>query len=589
MSHIAGFFHPFSKSEPERTQAISDAMSEALAHRGSCEEASLKHLHIRADLGLYNYDQLIQRLRSHNVATDSLSHAQMLLHLFRLYGEKTAALLRGSFAFAILDEYHQKLYLFRDPMGVKPLFYHYTDGTLIYATEIKGILAYPGVKAKINLAGMNELLSMGPAHIPGNTIYQDIYEVRPGHVVIYSKDKLQTTAFWQLQCQTHRESYEETVEHASFLLRDAIHRQLDPDDNLCCFLSGGLDSSIVTALVQKELTAGGSPKILPTFSFDFADSKKYFLANDFQPTLDRPYVIAMTESLHTNHTFLECDSRDQATLLEDAVIAHDAPCMADIASSLLHFCRLVAPQASVAFTGECADEIFAGYPWYHKERMLEADTFPWTMDLSPRQLLLRDDLLKHLHMEDYIADAYQACTRQVPCLSEDDDRQRLHRKQFVLTVTYFMQTLLDRMDRAGAHSGLEAKVPFADIPLVEYLYNVPWEMKTKDGEVKHLLRDIARPYLPESITNRRKSPYPKNYNPAYEKLLIQRFQQLLAKGQSPLLDFIDPDKVLAFCDDAKDYGRPWFGQLMAGPQLLAYYLQIDFWLRHYEVEYTTLS
>ena len=206
------------------------------------------------------------------------------------------------------------------------------------------------------------------------------------------------------------------------------------------------------------------------------------------------------------------------------------------------------------------------------------------MDLHPRRMLLREDFLQSLHMEDYVQNAYQNTCKEVQFLAEDSADNRIHRRLFILTTTWFMQTLLDRMDRAAAASQMAACVPFADIELVEYLYNVPWEMKAKDHQVKHLLRQVSRPYLPETVLNRKKSPYPKNYNPAYEQLLIQQFKHLLSENTSPILEFIDPGKVLDFCEKQKDYGSPWFGQLMAGPQLLAYYLQVDFWLQKYQVK-----
>lgn len=430
---------------------------------------------------------------------------------------------------------------------------------------------------------MHQVFSLGPAHLPGATVYQDIHEVRPGKTIIYSQGRIIENTFWHLQASRHEESYEETVDHASHLLSEALHRQWNEDASQCCLLSGGLDSSVVTALANRENMNNGVP--LTTYSFDFTDSSKYFSANDFQPSLDRPYVIAMAEHFHTNHTFLECNAKVQASLLGQSVLAHDGPCMADISSSLLYFCKQIAPRSKVAFTGECADEIFCGYPWYHKEPMRSANTFPWTMDLQPRQMLLRDHFLEHLGMEEYVAQVYDASCSQVSYLPDDTPENRRHRRLFALTTQYFMQTLLDRMDRVAALAGMEAICPFADIRLAEYLYNVPWEMKAKDGEVKHLLRQIAAPLLPKEVAERKKSPYPKNYHPEYEQMLCKEMKKLIAQGNHPILDFIDPDKVLVFCNAPKDYGKPWFGQLMAGPQLLAYYLQIDFWLREYQVSY----
>ena len=568
MSSIAGFFSPEFR-QGQRLGALeqtAEKILKSLSHRGPDQayrmttsdgvlmynalytnqmsrknvptqgKGGLGHLHIVCDDGIYNYDELASQLESQNISARNMSRPDILLTLYHLYGERFATLLRGGYAIAIADVRLHKVVLFRDPMGVKPLFYHQQKDLFLFASEIKGIFAHPSVHASMDLRGMHQVFSLGPAHLPGATVYQDIHEVRPGKTIIYSQGRIIENTFWHLQASRHEESYEETVDHASHLLSEALHRQWNEDASQCCLLSGGLDSSVVTALANRENMNSGVP--LTTYSFDFTDSSKYFSANDFQPSLDRPYVIAMAEHFHTNHTFLECNAKVQASLLGQSVLAHDGPCMADISSSLLYFCKQIAPRSKVAFTGECADEIFCGYPWYHKEPMRSANTFPWPMDLQPRQMLLRDHFLEHLGMEEYVAQVYDASCSQVSYLPDDTPENRRHRRLFALTTQYFMQTLLDRMDRVAALAGMEAICPFADIRLAEYLYNVPWEMK-----------------------------------------------KLIAQGNHPILDFIDPDKVLVFCNAPKDYGKPWFGQLMAGPQLLAYYLQIDFWLREYQVSY----
>lgn len=616
MSSIAGFFTPECR-QTNRLPALeqtAELMLKSLSHRGpdaayrmttpdgilmgnllyTTEESkkvvptqgkgSLSHLYITYEDGIYNYEQLRQQLEGQNISTRHLSNPEVLLTLYHLYGERFAGILRGGFAIAIADTHFRKVSLFRDPLGVKPLFYHAKDNRFLFSSEIKGILAHPDVSAHMDERGMQQIFSLGPAHVPGATPFRDIHEVRPGKCITYAGGKLSEFSFWHLQAVRHEESYEETIEHASFLLKDALQRQYHAENSNCCLLSGGLDSSVVTALAASE--SGASEGELKTYSFDFTDSKKYFSANDFQPSLDRPYVVAMVEHFHTNHTFLECSAANQASLLRQSVIAHDAPCMADISSSLLYFCSQIAGHHRVAFTGECADEIFCGYPWYHREPMRSVNTFPWTMDLTPRRMLLKESFLQKLKMEDYLSDAYANCCNAISYLPEDTAENRNHRRLFVLTTRYFMQTLLDRMDRAAAITGMQAVCPFADIKLTEYLYNVPWEMKAKDGEVKHLLRQIAKPLLPDVIAERKKSPYPKNYHPEYEQLLCKAMLQNLRRQGHPVNDFLDAQKTFDFCHAPKDYGKPWYGQLMAGPQLLAYYLQIDFWLREYHVDYT---
>ena len=353
------------------------------------------------------------------------------------------------------------------------------------------------------------------------------------------------------------------------------------DKKVLLALSGGVDSSVVSAVCAAELRKKGVQ--LTTFSFDFKDNDKYFKSNSFQPSQDAPFVKKMVDFLKSNHHYLTCDNRTQADLLYESVDAHDLPCMADIDSSLLYFCREVSKSHKVVLTGECADEVFGGYPWFHREEFLKSNTFPWTPSLTPRQSLLSGSLLDALQMEKYVQKIYDTSVSEIAVLPTEDEIESNRRRIGYLNIRYFMQTLLNRMDRTSMHSGLEARVPFADRALVEYIFNVPWEMKAKDGTVKNVLRQASKGLLPDEILFRKKSPYPKTYHPAYEALLSERLKDVLSSANEPLLQLVDKEKVLLFLDHPKDYGTPWYGQLMAGPQMTAYLLQINYWLKKYQV------
>lgn len=232
----------------------------------------------------------------------------------------------------------------------------------------------------------------------------------------------------------------------------------------------------------------------------------------------------------------------------------------------------------------CSNEIFGGYPWFHKKECFEADTFPWTMNLDARKVLLNDDFIDYLNMDEYVSMRYHDSVRETPRLAEDTPEEARRREISYLNQKWFMQTLLNRMDRASMYSGLEARVPFADHRILEYIWNVPWSMKTKDGVVKGLLRECGKEFLPHEILYRKKSPYPKTYDAGYETLLAGKIRDLLSDSASPVLQFLDRRKVEAFLAAPSDYGKPWYGQLMAGPQMLAYIWQIDYWMRKYEIE-----
>jgi asparagine synthase (glutamine-hydrolysing) len=531
---------------------------------------------------IYNVDEIAPGLQSLGCRFETTSDTEVILQAYMHYGGKCAGMLNGIFAFAIWDGAKQELFLCRDRAGVKPLFYTVAGGELIFGSEIKALFAHPAVLPKLNADSFREIFGIGPARTPGCGVFEGISELEPGCTVVFGGEGLRIKRYWQLMAAPHTDSYEETVEKVSFLVRDAIKRQLVSDVPVCAFLSGGIDSSIVTAVAAKELAAQGAD--LNTFSFDFTGNDKYFVSNAFQPERDRPYVDIMLKRVGTRHTYLECDEEELADLLIVSMRSKDLPGMADIDASLLYFCRLVKRGNKVALTGECADEIFGGYPWFYREELLSADTFPWSRNIDAREELLRDDMRRVLDLREYIGDIYSASAREAPTLEGEPPDEARRRRVSYLNQRWFMQTLLDRMDRASMHSGLEARVPFADHRLIEYLFNVPWDFKFRDGVEKHLLRSATADLLPPELLYRKKSPYPKTYNPGYESILRDRLRAVIENPAEPLNLLVDAERVREFLGQPADYGKPWFGQLMAGPQMMAYLLQLNDWLKIYRPE-----
>lgn len=530
----------------------------------------------------YNTKELKDKLASRGWSFSTASDTEVLLTAYMEFGPEFVKQVNGIFAIAIWDGARKCLYLFRDRLGVKPLYYADFHETMLFASELKGLFAYPGFRPQLTMRGLNEVFSIGPAKTYGQGTFEHVLEVLPGHFLRFDGEGKHDTCYWSLTSHPHEDDYDRTVEKTSHLVQDAICRQMVSDVPICTFLSGGVDSSLVSAVCARELKKQG--KRLSTFSFDFVDNEKYFKANAFQPSQDRPYVEKMVEFLDSDHHYLECSHVSQADLLYDSVRAHDLPPMADVDSSMLYFCSLVKDYNKVALTGECADEIFGGYPWFHKKECFEAETFPWTMDLEARKVLLADDFLNSLHMEDYVAETYARSVAETPRLDGDSPEEARRREISYLNLKWFMQTLLNRMDRTSMYSGLEARVPFADHRIVEYLWNVPWEMKAHEGVVKGLLRDAGQGLVPDEILYRRKSPYPKTYDTHYELLLADRVRELLEDPLAPVMAFLDRRKVEKFLACPSDYGKPWYGQLMAGPQMLAYVLQINYWLKEYQIE-----
>lgn len=530
---------------------------------------------------IYNMLSLKKDLEAKGAKFQTTSDTEVILVGYMRYGAAFVEKLNGIFSIAIWDGALGKLYLFRDRLGVKPLFYTMQGDTMIFSSELKGLFQYPGIEPVIDREGLGEVFGLGPAKSYGKGVFRGISEVLPGHLIEYGKDGWKDHTYWKLEAKLHEDSVEETIEKTSWLIHDAVRMQMLSDIPICTFLSGGVDSSLVTSICAQALEEEG--KQLDTFSFDFQNNHQYFQANAFQPSEDRPWVEQMTEYARTRHTFLECGNMDLISHLYKAVEARDLPCMADVESSMLYFCSLVAKTHKVTLTGECADEIFGGYPWFHKKECFEADNFPWSMDMEPRKMLLRDDVLKKVDLEAYSRAAYQKTIEETPELYGEDPTEARRREISYLNLRWFMVTLLDRMDRTSMYSGLEARVPFADHRIVEYLYNVPWEIKCLNGEAKGLLRAAGKNDLPDAVLYRRKSPYPKTYDPNYERMLSDELRRVMKEKEAPVNQLIDQKKVEKFLESPKDYGKPWYGQLMAGPQMIAYLLQINYWMEHYQI------
>lgn len=529
---------------------------------------------------IYNMNEIRQGLMERGEHFSTTSDTEVLLRAYLCYGISFLSMLNGIFACAIYDRRSDELFLFRDHFGVKPLFYAMAkDGTLLFSSEIKGLFCYPSFSPVIDDNSLREVFGLGPAKSYGSGVFKDVLEVLPGHFLRVSKDVHEMKAYWKLESQEHTDSFSRTIERTSQLLTSSIQRQMLSDVPVCTFLSGGIDSSIVTAVCAGELKKQNQQ--LSTFSFDFVGNDHYFQSNAFQPSQDRPYVEKMVGHCNTRHHFLTCSNQDMLDNLFECVRARDLPCMADVESSMLYFCKQVVPHNKVVLTGECADEVFGGYPWFHKQECFDSPYFPWSMEPDFRSLLLKDEVAETLKLKDYIFQACQNTIKETPCLPGESFVEKRRREISYLNLRWFMATLLDRMDRTSMHCGLEARVPFADPDLVSYVFNIPWEMKTPDGLVKGLLRKSAEHLVPNGILYRPKCPYPKTYHPEYEARVKRLLEEILSDSSAPVMKYLDAEKVKKWLSTPLDYGKPFYGQLMAGPQLIAYLLQINYWLSLY--------
>ncbi len=523
---------------------------------------------------IYNAEKIRDDLVSKGYVFRGTSDTEVILNAYVEYGTQAPTLLDGIFAFAIYDKVLDRLFLCRDRFGIKPLYYAVLGDTLIFGSTVNALGAYNGFKLELDNDSFRELFGLFPSRTEGNGVFKNVHEVKYGGYCIFDRNGFKEEKYWNLTAEENKYTYDEAVAKTKELVTNSVLAQTVSDVKISTFLSGGLDSSIITAIIANEFKKDG--RQLDTFSFDFEENSLYFKSSDFQVDEDKKWVAKMSEHFNTNHTYLECNIDDLFNGLYDAVEAKGYPSMTDIDSSLIHFCNIVSKTHKVALTGECADEIFGGYPWFRDE--LPEGKFPWIRDLDTRLSVLKTDFANELNLPDYVRRAYERTLAEQPTLSTDSCEDKKARTMTYLNIKWFMTTLLERMDRASMYSTLEARVPYASHELIEFLYNIPWDYKYR-GTTKNLLREAFADTLPHELLYRKKSPYPKTYNPKYEEMLEDRLLEIVNTTNSPILEYVDKKKVLELIKMPKDLGKPWFGQLMALPQLMAYYIQMDYFLR----------
>lgn len=529
---------------------------------------------------LYNTEELRKELQNRGHVFTTHSDTEVLLTAYIEWKEQCVDFLNGIFAFGVWDEQSQSLFLCRDRLGVKPLFYTELQDGLLFASEVKALLAHPLMKTTVNIEGLANIMALGPSRTPGKSLFQNINELRPGYAMRFSREGIRLWQYWKLQSKRHEEPLEETIDHVRFLLTDAIERQLVSDVPICTFLSGGLDSSIITGIAA-NMFQQQNKGALHTYSIDYEDNERFFNPHAFQTSTDTYWIQKMTDTFSTTHHSEEISQQQLIDLLVESVIVRDSPGMADVDSSLLWFCREIKSDFTVALSGECADEIFGGYPWFTET----ATGFPWIRSLSERSTMLQERWRKKLAVESYAQQVYLQTIAEVPYLDGESIEEVRQREMFYLNMVWFMQTLLERKDRMSMGASLEVRVPFADHRLVEYAWNIPWEMKNLGGMEKGLLRKAMQHLLPEEVLYRKKNPYPKTYHPVYTAGVQKWLREIVKDKNSILHELFERQKLIELIESGgSSFKVPWYGQLMAGPQLLAYLGQIHTWFKHYNIQ-----
>ena len=522
-----------------------------------------------------NKDELLSNLNLDNNLTDK----EILLEYYVKYKENCLEHLDGVYSFAIYSKESNCLFLAKDRLGLKPLYYTKSKDSFIFATDIKDILNNYDVNAVLGKEELCELLGLGPAHTPGKTFFKDIYELEAGHYLYFKDNNLIDSIYWDLPNFEVTDNVDDCIKNIKEMVINSLERELKNAPNICCMLSGGLDSSILTKLTDDRIDN------LNTFSVNFENNDKDFNSNSYQPTKDSDYIKIMNEVLNNTHTNLYFSKNELLDSLKDVVIARCMPGMGDIDSSMYVFCKKIKELGfDTAISGECSDEIFLGYPWYYREDLINTTTFPWAKSISTRKSLINKDLVSCDELEDYINKTYTSTLKKVQ--NENKAKQTCY-----LTIKWFMNTLVERTERSAGLCNLDVRIPFANYKMFEYVYNISSNLKlgliddkTLPTE-KYLLRKAFEDILPSEIVYRKKSPFPKTYDPEYTDLLEKEIGKIITNSSSPLLEIINVPFLFELLNTHGKYLKDnWFGQLMTYPQILAYLIQINTWLVEFNVK-----
>ncbi len=527
---------------------------------------------------IYNFRELRQELEHLGHTFQTATDTEVLLHSYVEWGEQCIERINGIFAFGIWDTYKQQLMLARDPLGVKPLFYALRGSALLFGSELKVLLAHPLVKPEIDASGLAQILTF--VRIPDSGVYRDVHALRPGHIAVFNEQGLHINRYWNLHSAVHTEDLSSTSEHIRALLTDTVQHQFVADIPIAVLLSGGLDSNILTALAAREYQAKNGK--LHTYSIDFVDSDKHFQSGLLHLSRDEPWAQKVSAYIGTEHHTIALNSHD---LLENMLVqlhAYDIPMVGQMNTSLGLLFKAMKRDAGVALSGEAADEIFGGYPWFHVEAILNAPTFPWMpafLGQGENGLSwLSHDVLQRVRPAEHIKQQYQQTLQEVPRLEGESAQEARRREMFYLNLTHWLAFLLERKDRMGMASGLEVRLPFGDIRMVEYAWNIPWEMKTVDGIEKGIVRRAFANLLPEEMRYRKKSAYPSVQNPAYDQATRSWALAIVNDSNAPIQPLLNQRMARDLIEN-ESTGRTGIAQVSLFERIIL----LNEWLNRYAV------
>ncbi len=532
---------------------------------------------------VYNYRELRSELCARGHEFRTVSDTEVVLRAYLEWGADLVDRLNGMYAFAIWDKATQELLLVRDRLGIKPLFYYPLDDGLLFGSEPKAILANPLVRPAVSPTGLCGLMTASPT--PGETMFAGMYEVKPGCRLRVSRDGRREDRYWSVAARPHEDDLPTTIRTIRELLEDIVERQLISDVPLCMLLSGGLDSSALTALAQRSINSTGGHDRVRSFAVDFTGYAENFQPDDYRETPDGPFVREVVRHIQSQHQDIVLDTErlfDPET--RHAVLrAWDLPYqMGDMDISLYLLFQAIRQHSTVALSGEGADEIFGGYTWIHDATVAEVPMYPWLVSAmaegaTPPFNILNQALIQRLSPGEYLMDHYGSALAEVPRLEGEQGQEQRMREIMYLHIARFLPLLLDRKDRMSMAVGLEVRVPFCDHRLVEYVFNTPWSMKICDGREKSLLRKATEDLLPDSIAQRRKAPFPATQDIQYDLGLCAELERIVDSDDAPARPLLNQDEASALMSQTRQGATsPWSRLRLEGV------VRTNLWLEEYK-------
>lgn len=537
---------------------------------------------ITYDGDIYNKDELKNDLISRGNYLDTDCEEELVLKAYVTWKEGCLERFEGVFSIGIWEVEGRKLFLARDPIGAKSLFYSVLKDGVVFANHIKYIFESDEVKPEITYEGITELLMLGPSRRGTSAIFKDIASLEAGSYLEYSNGNIRIFKYDEFEAYENKEEFENVVDNIREIVIDSILKQYSGEDDVCTLLSGGLDSSIVTAVVADAVKQRGGK--LKTFSVDYEGNDVYFTSSSFQPDPDSKWIELMVDFLKTDHTTIKLSNTSLVDGLKDAMRLRGFPGMGDIDTSLMAFCGEMSKKAFIGLGGECADEVFGGYPWFNRDELLNSEFFPWIRSVRERREYINSEIKENFDVTGFAENVYFDQIKKVPKLSSEDKKSKRIREVGYLTYRWFLPVLLERQDKMARISEFKIRAPFCNFKLMKYVFNVPWEYRVYGDMEKGLLRYAFRDLLPEEVAFRKKCPYPKTYNPEYTNMIKDEFIKIMSNNNSPVLDIVDKDNVMKLASGEIEAERPWFGQLMKGPQVMAFLIQVNEWFREYNIK-----